>query len=170
MKIKSLLMFLVMLAPLTSHASLITFSSGSDVFLPGDTVALEVTVDGANPNIDWLEVVWGYDPTRFSFQSLAITQDVLFSTYYYDAFNIDDELILHLGLLPGWADVLGNTFTLGTFSFTALEASAAPALALTEELALDITGKDIAVTAVTAPATLILLCLPLVLLLFKRKL
>ncbi|VEM00402.1 predicted secreted protein with PEP-CTERM sorting signal (plasmid) [Alteromonas sp. 76-1] len=171
MKIANLILIIGLVMSFSSKASLITFSNDSLSYLNGDIIELEVFVNNANPEIDVLEVVWGFDASLFDFDMLLITDSVFDNSYFDDAFAIGDELVFQLGLLANWDNVLGTSFKLGTFSFIALENGvSSPELVSIEMLAQNFDGDDISATSVPAPPTLAILCIAGLVLLRKRVL
>ena len=59
MKIANLILIIGLVMSFSSKASLITFSNDSSSYLNGDIIELEIFINNANPEIDFLEVVWG---------------------------------------------------------------------------------------------------------------
>lgn len=169
MKIANLILIIGLVMSFSSKASLITFSNDSSSYLNGDSIELEIFISNANPEIDFLEVVWGFADSLFDFDTLSITDSVFDNSYLDDAFALGDELVLQLGLLANWDSVLGTSFKLGTFSFIALEdGMSSPELVLINMLAQNFDGDDISATSVPAPPTLAILCIAGLVLLRKR--
>lgn len=169
MKIANLVLIFGLLMSFYSKASLITFSSDSSSYLSGDIIELEVFINEANPAIDFLEVVWRFDASRFEFDVLSVTDSVFDNSYFDDAFAFGGELIFQLGLLTNWESVLGTSFKIGTFSFVALgDGISSPELLLVDTFAQNSDGDDISATSVPAPPTLAILCLAGIVLLRKR--
>ncbi|GAC12650.1 hypothetical protein [Paraglaciecola chathamensis] len=160
MKIANLILILGLMMSFSSKASLITFSSDSSSYSTGDLIELEVFINKANPAIDFLEIVWEFDSSLFEFEMLTITDSVFDNSYFDDAFASGDELLLQLGLFADWDSFLGTSFTLGTFSFIALEDGvSSPELLLTEVLAQNIDFEEINAKAVPAPSSLAIFCI-----------
>lgn len=169
MKVVSLILVFSLVMSFSSKASLITFSTDSTPYLAGDIIELEVFINKANPEIDFLEAVWEFNSSLFEFDTLAVTDSVFDNSYFDDAYTLGDELILQLGLLANWNSTLGKSFKLGTFSFFALEdGMLSPELLLTEVFAQNIDFEEINATSVPAPPTLAILCIAGVV--FLRKL
>ena len=169
MKIANLILIIGLVMSFSSKASLITFSNDSSSYLNGDIIELEIFINNENPEIDFLEVVWGFDDSLFDFDTLSITDSVFDNSYLDDAFALGDELVLQLGLLANWDSVLGTSFKLGTFSFIALEdGMSSPELILIDMFAQNFDGDDISAASVPAPPTLAILCIAGLVLLRKR--
>ena len=160
MKIANLILIFGLVMSFSSKASLITFSDDSSSYLNGDIIEIEVFINNANPEIDFLEVIWDFDASLFEFDVLSVTDSVFDNSYFDDAYAVGNELIFQLGLLANWDSVLGTSFKLGTFSFVALEDGVlSPELALIEMFAQNLDGDDINATSVSAPSTLAILCI-----------
>ncbi|WP_269520462.1 hypothetical protein [Alteromonas sp. BMJM2] len=169
MKIANLILIIGLMMSFSSKASLITFSSDSSSYSTGDLIELEVFINEANPAIDNLEFLWEFDSSLFAFEMLTITDSVFDNAYFDDAFASGDELLLQLGLFADWDSFLGTSFTLGTFSFIALEDNVtSPELMLIDMFAQNFDGDDISATSVPAPPTLAILCIAGLVLLRKR--
>ncbi|WP_032096166.1 MULTISPECIES: hypothetical protein [unclassified Alteromonas] len=169
MKIANLILIIGLMMSFSSKASLITFSSDSSSYSTGDLIELEVFINEANPAIDFLEIVWEFDSSLFEFDMLTITDGVFDNSYFDDAFASGDELLLQLGFSADWDSFLGTSFTLGTFSFIALEDNVtSPELMLIDMFAQNFDGDDISATSVPAPPTLLMLCIVGIAFLRKR--
>jgi hypothetical protein len=169
MKIANLILIIGLMMSFSSKASLIAFSSDSSSYSTGDLIELEVLINEANPAIDFLEIVWEFDSSLFEFDMLTITDSVFENSYLDIAYPLGDELVLQLGFLADWDSVLGTSFTLGTFSFIALEDNVtSPELVLIDMFAQNFDGDDISATSVPAPPTLLMLCIVSIALFRKR--
>ncbi|MCZ8531285.1 hypothetical protein [Alteromonas sp. PRIM-21] len=169
MKIANLILIFGLVMSFSSKASLITFSNDSSSYLNGDIVEIEVFINNANPEIDFLEVIWDFDASLFEFDVLSVTDSVFDNSYFDNAHTVSDELIFQLGLSPNWSSVLGTSFKLGTFSFVVLEDGvSSPELTLVEMFAQNFDGDDIDATSVPAPSTLAIFCIAGIIFFRKR--
>lgn len=152
-----------------ANAGLITTQSDQDNYSVGETVVVDFFVNDANPLIDWLNVDFSFDDSLFAFNSFTITDDVFFSRYYDDGYDIGDLLVLELGLLPNWSDILTTSFKWGQAEFIALSDVSSPAFNVVNIIAQDNGFNDIAPQEVPEPATLAIFPLIAGLLFMRRR-
>ena len=76
MKIANLILIFGLVMSFSSKASLITFSDDSSSYLNGDIIEIEVFINNANPEIDFLEVIWDFDASLFEFGAFRHRQCV----------------------------------------------------------------------------------------------
>jgi hypothetical protein len=122
MKINMMAMMFALLSVFTARAELISFEPDQSTYNTGSLITVDVFINDANPDIDFISFEYIFAEPLFSFDSFlfeTIIEDSFDQIDYFDAYIENDVFIIELGFLLDWSKVLGTSFKIGQAFFVA---------------------------------------------------
>lgn len=166
---KTFFVVIALVLSMNANASLISFDVDQASYNDGDTVVVDIFLNSANPDLDWLEIEFLFDNSLLSFDQFFVTDDVWNNTDYDDAYSDLSSLFVFVGFLADWSVELGTSFKLGQAEFIAIGDITDVNLTTVDIFAQDADFNQIAPQQVPEPSTVALIALSGLLLMNRRR-